>query len=67
MGTWDIGPFDNDTAADFAGDLGEAALEERKAMIQGVLKRAAGACGLPGYLRRRACSGRSRPGRRPAS
>lgn len=42
MGTWDIGPFDNDTAADFAGDLDEAALEEREAMIRGVLKRAAG-------------------------
>ncbi|MER6487200.1 DUF4259 domain-containing protein [Streptomyces virginiae] len=36
-----IGPFDNDTAADFAGDLDEAALEEREAMIRGVLKRAA--------------------------
>ncbi|MFE7563292.1 DUF4259 domain-containing protein [Kitasatospora sp. NPDC057500] len=42
MGTWDIGPFDNDTAADFADDLDEAALEEREAMIRGVLKRAAG-------------------------
>ncbi|WP_405982905.1 DUF4259 domain-containing protein [Streptomyces sp. NBC_00158] len=41
MGTWDIGPFDNDTAADFAGELDEAALEEREAMIRGVLKRAA--------------------------
>ncbi|MFJ5846832.1 DUF4259 domain-containing protein [Streptomyces sp. NPDC092903] len=42
MGTWDIGPFDNDTAADFGGDLDEAELEEREAMIRGVLKRAAG-------------------------
>ncbi|QTA36829.1 hypothetical protein JHY03_70450 (plasmid) [Streptomyces sp. CA-256286] len=42
MGTWDIGPFDNDTAADFAGDLDETALEEREAMIRGVLERAAG-------------------------
>ncbi|MEV6655203.1 DUF4259 domain-containing protein [Streptomyces sp. NPDC051219] len=41
MGTWDIGPFDNDTAADFGGDLDEAALEERESMIRGVLKRAA--------------------------
>jgi hypothetical protein len=41
MGTWDIGPFDNDTAADFGGDLDEAALEERECMIRGVLKRAA--------------------------
>ncbi|MFG1805741.1 DUF4259 domain-containing protein [Streptomyces sp. NPDC049040] len=43
MGTWDIGPFDNDTAADFAGDLDEAALEEREPMIRRVLKRAADA------------------------
>jgi hypothetical protein len=41
MGTWDIGPFDNDSAADFGGDLDEAALEEREAMIRGALKRAA--------------------------
>ncbi|MGY3064631.1 hypothetical protein ACVWZD_008953 [Streptomyces sp. TE3672] len=42
MGTWDIGPFDNDTAADFGGDLDEAAAEEREAMVRSVLKRAAG-------------------------
>lgn len=41
MGTWDIGPFDNDTAADFGGDLDEAAPEERESMIRGALKRAA--------------------------
>jgi hypothetical protein len=35
MGTWDIGPFDNDTAADFGGDLDEAALEEPEALIRG--------------------------------
>ncbi|WP_373024687.1 DUF4259 domain-containing protein [Streptomyces yangpuensis] len=37
MGTWDTGPFDNDTAADFGGDLDEAAREERKPLIRGVL------------------------------
>ncbi|MFE2019131.1 DUF4259 domain-containing protein [Streptomyces sp. NPDC059499] len=42
MGTWDIGPFDNDTAADFGGDLDDAALAEREAMICRALKRAAG-------------------------
>ncbi|MEU7737637.1 DUF4259 domain-containing protein [Streptomyces griseus] len=42
MGTWDIGPFDNDTAADFADELDEAAREDREAMIRGVLKRATG-------------------------
>ncbi|WP_435596949.1 DUF4259 domain-containing protein [Streptomyces anulatus] len=41
MGTWHFGPFDNDTAADFAGDLDEAAAEEREPMIRRVLKRAA--------------------------
>ncbi|MFE7614275.1 DUF4259 domain-containing protein [Streptomyces sp. NPDC057496] len=41
MGTWDIGPFDNDTAADFGGDLDEAPLEERESMIRRVLERAA--------------------------
>lgn len=41
MGTWDIGPFDNDTAADFGGDLDEAAFEERESMIRGVLEGAA--------------------------
>ncbi|MFE9859087.1 DUF4259 domain-containing protein [Streptomyces sp. NPDC005780] len=41
MGTWDIGPFDNDAAADFGGDLDEAALEKREPMIRGVLVRAA--------------------------
>ncbi len=41
MGTWGIGPFDNDTAADFAGDLDEAPMEQREAMIRRVLKRAA--------------------------
>ncbi|MFF4442599.1 DUF4259 domain-containing protein [Streptomyces sp. NPDC001621] len=41
MGTWDTGPFDNDIAADFGGDLDEAAREEREPMIRGVLARAA--------------------------
>ncbi|MEV7557647.1 DUF4259 domain-containing protein [Streptomyces sp. NPDC048331] len=45
MGTWDIGPFDNDTAADFAGDLDEAAMEERESMIRRVLERAADPAG----------------------
>ncbi|MCX4539141.1 DUF4259 domain-containing protein [Streptomyces sp. NBC_01565] len=32
MGTWDVGPFDNDTAADFGGDLDEVAAGERGPM-----------------------------------
>lgn len=43
MGTWDIGPFDNDTAADFASDLDEAAVEEREPMVRRALKRVAAA------------------------
>ncbi|GAA2508524.1 hypothetical protein GCM10010406_51260 [Streptomyces thermolineatus] len=39
MGTWDVGPFDNDTAADFCGDLDEAAPNERKGIIHGALTR----------------------------
>ncbi|MEU1597885.1 DUF4259 domain-containing protein [Streptomyces sp. NPDC005708] len=42
MGTWDIGPFDNDTAADFADDLDDAAAAERAALIRGVLVRTVG-------------------------
>ncbi|MFD8144700.1 DUF4259 domain-containing protein [Streptomyces sp. NPDC059708] len=45
MGTWDIGPFDNDTAADFAGDLNEVAKDEREPMIRRVLSRAADSTG----------------------
>ncbi|MFE9660741.1 DUF4259 domain-containing protein [Streptomyces sp. NPDC005955] len=41
MGTWDIGPFDNDTAADFGGGLDDVALNEREAKIRGALERAA--------------------------
>ncbi|MFI6286120.1 DUF4259 domain-containing protein [Streptomyces sp. NPDC051018] len=39
MGTWDTGPFDNDTAADFCGDLDEAAADEREGMIRSALTR----------------------------
>ncbi|WP_329498071.1 DUF4259 domain-containing protein [Kitasatospora herbaricolor] len=40
MGTWDIGPFDNDTAADFAYTLDEAAPEERENLVRATLVRA---------------------------
>ncbi|MGW1773972.1 DUF4259 domain-containing protein [Streptomyces sp. NPDC002104] len=39
MGTWDTGPFDNDTAADFGGDLDEAAAGEREGVVRGTLTR----------------------------
>ncbi|WP_020124983.1 DUF4259 domain-containing protein [Streptomyces canus] len=45
MGTWDTGPFDNDSAADFAGDLDDAKPEDREALIRGVLTRTIGATG----------------------
>ncbi|MFF8355380.1 DUF4259 domain-containing protein [Streptomyces chartreusis] len=42
MGTWDIGPFENDIAADFANDLDGAAKGERQTLIRRVLMRTAG-------------------------
>jgi hypothetical protein len=37
MGTWDCGPFDNDTAADFAGDLDGATESARVDMLYAAL------------------------------
>ncbi|WP_406860638.1 DUF4259 domain-containing protein [Streptomyces sp. HUAS MG47] len=34
MGTWDIGHFDNDTAADFGGDLDDLPQGERPGLIR---------------------------------
>ncbi|MES4905108.1 MULTISPECIES: DUF4259 domain-containing protein [unclassified Streptomyces] len=45
MGTWDTGPFDNDTAADFANALDEAGPKAREALIRGVLVRTIDATG----------------------
>ncbi|MEV7897090.1 DUF4259 domain-containing protein [Streptomyces cyaneofuscatus] len=51
MGNRGIGHFDNDSPADFAGDMDKAAAEERESMIRRVLERAAGpAHHPPGYL-----------------
>ncbi|MFC7551026.1 DUF4259 domain-containing protein [Plantactinospora sp. GCM10030261] len=47
MGTWDSGPFDNDTAADWCGDLDDADAAQRPAMVREALSRAAGE---DGYL-----------------
>jgi hypothetical protein len=41
VGTWDIGPFENDMAADFAHALDEAAPTERENLVRAVLIRAA--------------------------
>jgi hypothetical protein len=45
VGTWGTGPFDNDTAADFAGDLDDAPPGEREALVRGVLARTVSAAG----------------------
>ncbi|MFG2233153.1 DUF4259 domain-containing protein [Streptomyces sp. NPDC048723] len=45
MGTWDTGPFDNDTAADFADALDDVEPEAREALIRGVLVRTIDATG----------------------
>ncbi|WP_371495681.1 DUF4259 domain-containing protein [Kitasatospora sp. NBC_00374] len=47
MGTWDIGPFDNDTAADFCGGLDRADAGERAGLVRAALD---GALACPGYL-----------------
>ncbi|WTU05372.1 DUF4259 domain-containing protein [Kitasatospora sp. NBC_00070] len=39
MGTWGIGPFEDDTAADFAGDLDEAEPDEREKLVRRALLR----------------------------
>lgn len=41
MGTWDIGPFDNDDAADFSGRLDALPQTERVAAIREALSNAA--------------------------
>ncbi len=40
MGTWDCGPFDNDTAADWCGDLDDANPGDRPTLIRAALARA---------------------------
>jgi len=41
VGTWDKGPFDNDEAADWCGELNDAPPGERVAMIRAALAEAA--------------------------
>ncbi|MFF9055669.1 DUF4259 domain-containing protein [Streptomyces erythrochromogenes] len=45
MGTWGTGPFDNDTAADFADALDDAEPGAREALVRGVLVRTIDATG----------------------
>ncbi|MEV5434085.1 DUF4259 domain-containing protein [Streptomyces sp. NPDC052701] len=39
MGTWDIGPFENDMAADFAYTLDETAQDKREGLVRATLIR----------------------------
>ncbi|MFJ6899415.1 DUF4259 domain-containing protein [Streptomyces hokutonensis] len=41
MGTWDVGPFDNDTAADWCGDLDDTSPDARQDLVRDTLARAA--------------------------
>ncbi|MBG0825945.1 DUF4259 domain-containing protein [Planomonospora sp. ID91781] len=41
MGAWDSGPFDNDSAADWCGDLDDAGPDERAGMVRQALLSAA--------------------------
>jgi hypothetical protein len=41
VGTWDVGPFDNDKAADWCGDLDDAAPEQRAQLIRDALRKVA--------------------------
>ena len=45
MGAWGTGPFDNDTAADFANELDDAPHGDREALVRGVLARTVRATG----------------------
>jgi hypothetical protein len=42
MGTWDVGPFDNDTAADWSGDLHDAAEDQRLPLLRATLNAVVG-------------------------
>ena len=45
VGTWGVGHFDNDSAADFADELDDAEIRERESLVRGVLVRTADATG----------------------
>ena len=47
MGSWAAGPFDNDTAADWCGELDDTAPERRPALVERALR---AVLDEPGYL-----------------
>ncbi|GIG87708.1 DUF4259 domain-containing protein [Plantactinospora endophytica] len=51
MGTWDVGPFDNDTAADWCGNLHDAAEHQRLPLVRATLSAVVG--NTDTYLSRR--------------
>ncbi|AXG78688.1 DUF4259 domain-containing protein [Streptomyces paludis] len=46
MGTWDVGPFDNDTAGDWCDALDKASPDAREGIIRDALVRTADTTGL---------------------
>ncbi|GAA2119434.1 hypothetical protein GCM10009759_67520 [Kitasatospora saccharophila] len=54
MGTWDIGPFDNDHAGEFADDIGNARSDRRGAVVEERLNRFNAAPEPDYYLRNEA-------------
>ncbi|WP_327086306.1 DUF4259 domain-containing protein [Nonomuraea sp. NBC_01738] len=42
MGTWDVGPFDSDSAADWCGHFHDAAPEQRPELLRRTLEEVAG-------------------------
>ncbi|MGW9438432.1 DUF4259 domain-containing protein [Streptomyces sp. NPDC055607] len=45
MGTWDIGPFDNDTAADFSYRVDGAPVEKKAEVLRGAFREVTGTGG----------------------
>ena len=67
MGTWGTGPFDNDNAADFRGDLDHLDAPGRIKAIHGALEEAAQETGYLEALPRLDCGRCGRVGGRAAS
>ena len=64
MGTWDVGPFDNDTAADWCGDLDDTSPDARRILVRDARPSGRHRTGLPLRERRRRSRRGSGPGRR---
>ncbi|MEU9378518.1 DUF4259 domain-containing protein [Streptomyces sp. NPDC048255] len=63
-GTWDVGPFDNDTPADCCDTLDDAAAGDREGIVRAALTRARGRRPRRVHIRgshRNGCSRRNAP------